>query len=177
MSLQVAATPPKTVLVYTDFRLIQNTDVFGRLKWSWPERSGRNTHPYVVHTSSRHALNGAFTASSVWLMRAMLLPDAIPTIFPLSKKAVKAPAKKRGAFLKRERLGVSGHLVILPCITQFTSVQNDMFTPCSPFQCSRHENMPWFSTLKNIVSDFISLQDKHKHIKPFSLCLRLFRFV
>ena len=27
-------------LVYTDFRLMQNTDVFGRLKWSWPERSG-----------------------------------------------------------------------------------------------------------------------------------------
>ena len=44
--------------------------------------------------------------------KAMLLPDAIPTI---SKKAVKAPAKKRGALLKRERLRVSGHLVILPC--------------------------------------------------------------
>ena len=30
---------------------------------------------------------------------------------------------------------------------QSTSVQNDMFTPCSPFQCSRHENMPWLSAL------------------------------
>ena len=96
MWLQVAATPPKTVLVYAGFRLIQNTDIFGRRKQSWPERSGRdrrNTHAYVVHTSSRLALNGAFTASSVWL-KAMLLPDAIPTIFPLSKKAVKAPIKR-----------------------------------------------------------------------------------
>ena len=41
--------------------------------------------------------------------KAMLLPDVIPTIFPLSKKAVKAPMKKRAAFLKRERLRVSGH--------------------------------------------------------------------
>ena len=30
------------------------------------------------------------------LYKAMLLPDTIPTIFPLSKKAVKAPTKKRG---------------------------------------------------------------------------------
>ena len=54
-----------------DFCLIQNTDVFGRLKWSWPEQSGQdrlNTHSYVLHTL-RHALNGAFTASSVWLIR------------------------------------------------------------------------------------------------------------
>ena len=69
----VAATQPKTVLVCTDFRLIQNTDIFGRLSEAdRPERSGRdrrNTHRYVVHTSSRHALNGAFTASSVWLIR------------------------------------------------------------------------------------------------------------
>ena len=50
--------------------------------------------------------------------KAMLQPDAIPTIFPLSRNAVKAPTKKRGAFLKRERLRVSGHLAILPCITQ-----------------------------------------------------------
>ena len=128
--------------------------VFGRLKWSWPERSGRdrqNTHSYtylyVVHISSRHALNGAFTASSVWLInKVMLLPDAIPTIFPISKKAGKAPTKKRGVFLMRERLRVSGHLVILPCITQSTSAQNHMFTPCLLFQCSWHENMPWFST-------------------------------
>ena len=34
--------------------------------------------------------------------KAMLLPDAIPTIFPLSKKAGKAQTKKRGV-LKRER--------------------------------------------------------------------------
>ena len=51
MLLQVAATPPKTVLVYTDVCLIQNTDVFGSLKWSWPEQSGRdrwNTHSYCT---------------------------------------------------------------------------------------------------------------------------------
>ena len=35
----------------------------------------------------------------------MLLPDAIPTIFPLSKKAVKAPTKKRGVFKARKTQG------------------------------------------------------------------------
>ena len=95
--------------------------------------------------------------------KAMLLPDAIPTIFPLSKKAVKALTKKIGAFLKRERLRVSGHFVILPCITQSNSVQNDMFTPCSPFQCSRHENMPLFST------SCLILYSGKTNIKTFNL--------
>ena len=88
----------RRLLVYTNFRLIQNTDVFGRLKWSRPERSGRdrrNTHYYVMHTSRRHALNGAFAASFVWLMR--------PSCYQM----------------------------------QCQRYSNDMFTPCSPFQCSQ----------------------------------------
>ena len=119
MSLQVAATPPKTVLVYTDFCLMQNTDVFGRLKWSWPEWSGPTEPSFLCsahfeQTCFERGLHSQFGIA----YKAMLLPDEIPTIFPLSKKVVKG-----GAFLKRERLRVSGHLVILSCITQSTSVQ------------------------------------------------------
>ena len=49
----------------TKYRRIWTTKVkLTRAKWSGPtERS------FVLHTSSRHALNGAFTASSVWLIR------------------------------------------------------------------------------------------------------------
>ena len=39
----------------------------------------------------------------LYYYKAMLLPDAIPMIFPLSKKAVKAPTKKRGAFFKARK--------------------------------------------------------------------------
>ena len=160
----------------------QNTDVFGRLKWSWPERSGRNRR----NTYSGLILNGGNGGNCLrcpWSLpwcpfkspntnlqstkyqaclfsclahfeltcferglysqfgvayKAMLLPDAIPTI------GWKGSNEEKRCFLKRGRLRVSGHLVILPCITQSTSGQNK---PCSPFQCSRHENMPWFSTL------------------------------
>ena len=109
-----------------------------KVKLTRAKRSGPTEHSFLRSACFERGLHSQFGMA----YKAMLLPDAIPTIFPLSKKAVKAPTKKRGAFLKRERLGVSGHLVILPCITQSTSVQNDMFTLCSPFQCSRHENMP-----------------------------------
>ena len=109
-----------------------------RVKWSGPTEHSFLCSAHFEQTCFERGLHSQFGMA----YKAMLLPDAIPTIFPLSKKAVKAPTKKRGTFLKRERLRVSGHLVILPCITQSTSVQNDMFTPCSPFQCSRHENMP-----------------------------------
>ena len=94
-----------------------------RAKWSGPTE----TLILIAHfeqTGFERGLHSQFGMA----YKAMLLPDAIPTISPLCKKAVKAPTKKRGAFLKRERLRVSGHLVILPCITQSTSVQNDMFT-------------------------------------------------
>ena len=74
--------------------------------------------------------------------QAMLLPDAIPTKFPPSKKAVKAPMEKRDVFFKARKTQGKWPFSNTPCITQSTSVQNDMFTQCSPFQCSRHENMP-----------------------------------
>ena len=102
-----------------------------RAKWSGPTEHSSLCSAHFEQTCFEWGLHSQFGMA----YKAMLLPDAIPTIFPLSKKAVKAPTKKRGAFLKRERLRVSGHLVILHCITQSTSVQNDMFTPCS------HENM------------------------------------
>ena len=103
MSLQVATTPPKTVLVCTNFRLIQNTDVFGRLKRSWQERSGRdrqNTNStHFEQTCFERGLHSQFGMA----YKAMLLSDVIPTIFPLSKKAVKAPTKKTGAFFKARK--------------------------------------------------------------------------
>ena len=45
-------------------------------------------------------------------IKQMLLPDAVPNIFPLSKKA-KVPQKKRGAFEKRERIMVSLSRIVL----------------------------------------------------------------
>ena len=49
----------------TKYRRIWTTKVkLTRAKWS-----GQTERSFVLHTSSRHALNGAFTASSVWLIR------------------------------------------------------------------------------------------------------------
>ena len=126
MSLRVVATPPKTVLVYINFRLIQNTDVCGRLKWSWPERSGRhrrNTHSYVVHTSSRHAFELGLHSQ---FGMAYIRPCCYQMQF--QRRLWMLQRRREVLFLKWERLRISGHLVILPCITQSTSVQNDMFT-------------------------------------------------
>ena len=95
-----------------------------RAKWSGPTEHSFLSSAHFKQICFERGLHNQFGMA----YKAMLLPDAIPTIFPLSKKAVKAPTKKRGVFLKRERLTVSGHLVILPCITQSTSVQNDVHT-------------------------------------------------
>ena len=103
MSLQVAATAPKTVLVYTDFRVMQNTYVIWttkvkltRAKWSGPTGHSSLCSAHFEQTCFERGLHSQFGMA----YKAMLLPDAIPTISPLSKKAVKAPTKKRGAFLK-----------------------------------------------------------------------------
>ena len=85
-------------------------------------RDRRNTHRYVVHTSSRHAFERGLHSPFGMAYKAMLLPDAIQTIFPLSKKVGKAPTKTRGAFFKARKTQGNGHLVILACITQSTSV-------------------------------------------------------
>ena len=45
-------------------------------------------------------------------IKQMLLPDAVPTIFPLSKKA-KVPQKKTETFEKRERIRVSLSRIVL----------------------------------------------------------------
>ena len=109
-----------------------------RAKWSGPTEHSFLCSAHFEQTCFERGLHSQFGMA----YKAMLLPDAIPMIFLLSKNAVKAQTKKRGAFFKARKTQVSGHLVILPYITQSTSLQNDMFTPCSPFQCSRHENMP-----------------------------------
>ena len=116
---------------YPKYRRIWTTKVkLTRAKWSGPTEHSFLCSAHFEQTCFERGFHSQFGMA----YEAMLLPDAIQTIFPLSKKAVTAPTKKRGAFLKRERLRVSGHLVILPCITQSTSVQNDMFTLWSPFQ-------------------------------------------
>ena len=84
-----------------------------RAKWSGPTEHSFSCSAHFEQACFERGLRSQFGMA----YKAMLLPDAIPMIFPLSKKAVKAPTKKRGAFLKRERLRLSGHLVILPCIT------------------------------------------------------------
>ena len=93
------------------YRCIWTTKVkLTRAKWSGPTE-----HSFLCRADM---LGRALYSQFGMAYQAMLLPDAIPTIVPLSKKAVKAPTKKRVTFLKRGKLGVSGHLVILPCITQ-----------------------------------------------------------
>ena len=94
------------------YRRIWTTKVkLTRAKWSGPTQHSYLCSAHFKQTCFERGLHSQFCMA----YKAMLLPDAIPTIFPLSKKAVKAPTKKRGAFLKRERLRVSGHLVTLPC--------------------------------------------------------------
>ena len=117
VSLHRFPSDPKYRRIWTIVKLT-------RAKWSGPTEHSFLRNAHFEQTCFERGLHSQFGMA----YKAMLLPDAIPTIFPLSKKAVKAPTTKRGAFLKRERLRVSGHLVILPCITQSTSVQNDMFT-------------------------------------------------
>ena len=164
VSLQVAATPPNRLLVYTDLRLIQNTDVFGRLKWSWPERSGREQTCFECGLHSQFGM----------AYEAMLLPDAIPMIFPLSKKAGKAPTKKRCVFKARKTQGnwpFSNTPMHNPVHFRAKRHVHTMVT-VSVFTLWKHAVI--FRINKNIVSEFIYWQDKHKNIKPFSLCLRLF---
>ena len=105
------------------YRRIWTTKVkLTRAKWLGPTE-----HSFLCCAHLQTCFERGLHSQFGMAYKAMLLPD-IPA---RSNKAVKAPTKKRGAFLKRERL-----------ITQSTSVQNDMLTPCSPFQCSRHQNMP-----------------------------------
>ena len=81
------------------YRHIWTTKVkLTRAKWSGP------TEHSFLYTSSRHALNGAFTASSVWPSIRLC---CYQMQFQLtSKKAVKAPTKKRvGVFLSEKDSG------------------------------------------------------------------------
>ena len=157
------------------YRHIWTTKVkLTRAKWSGPTEHSFLCSAHFEQTCFERSLHSQFGMA----YKAMLLPDAIPMIFLLSKKAVKAPTKKRGV-LKRERLWihVSGYLVILPCITpvHFRAKWHvhTMLT-VSVFTAWKHAVIFHINT--KIVFEFISWQDKHKNIKPFSLCLRLFWF-
>ena len=113
--LLVAAILLKMVSVCTDSHQIQNTDEFGRLQWSTPEQnwSGPTEHSMVcsAHFEPAYCDRCLYHQSDLTI-KQMLLPDAVPTIFPLSKKA-KVPQKKRGAFEKRERIRVSLSRIVL----------------------------------------------------------------
>ena len=111
MSLPVAATPPKAVLIYSDFRLIQNTDVIWttKVKLTRAKWTGSTEHSFLQTVCGAHFEQTCFEQSlhsqfSVAYM-VMLLPDAIPTIFPISKKAGKAPTKKRDVFKSEKDSG------------------------------------------------------------------------
>ena len=70
------------------YRRIWTTKVkLTRAKWSGPTE-------HFEQTCFERGLHSQFGVA----YKAMLLPDAIPTIFPLSKNAGKAPTKKRGVF-------------------------------------------------------------------------------
>ena len=147
---------------------VQTTDVFGWLKW-------RNTRSYVVHTSSRHALNGAFTASSVWLIRPCCYQMQFQRYSGEVRRLGRLQRRRKGLFFKARKTQGKWPFSNTP-----------MHNPVH-FRAKRHVHtmltfsvfMAWkhaviFRINKNIVSDFISWQDKHKNIKPFSLCLSLF---
>ena len=96
-----------------------------RAKWSGPTEHSLLCSAHFEQTCCERGLHSPFGVA----YKAMLLPDAIPTIFPLSMKARKTQGK----------WPFSSTLMHNP--VHFRA-KNDMFTPCSPFQCSRHENMP-----------------------------------
>ena len=65
-----------------------------RAKWSGPTEHSSLCSAHFEQTCFERGLHSPFGV----VYKAMLLPDAIPTIFPLSKKAVKAQTKKRSVF-------------------------------------------------------------------------------
>ena len=65
-----------------------------RAKWSGLTEHSFLCSAHFKQTCFERSLHSQFGVA----YKAMLLPDAIPTIFPLSKKAGKAPTKKRSVF-------------------------------------------------------------------------------
>ena len=70
-----------------------------RAKWSGPTEHSMVCSAHFEPTYFDRGLYHQFDLT----IKQMLVPDAVPTIFPLCKKA-KDPQKKRGAFEKRERM-------------------------------------------------------------------------
>ena len=106
-----------------------------KVKLTRAKRSGLTDHSFlcsahVEQTCFERGLHSQFGMA----YKVMLLPDAIPTIFPLSKKAVKAPCsnEEERCFFKARKTQGKWPFSNTPMhtVTQSTSVQNDMFTPC-----------------------------------------------
>ena len=79
-----------------------------RAKWSGPTEHSMVCSAHFEPTYCDRGLYHQFDLT----IKQMLLPDAVPTIFPLSKKA-KVLQKKRGAFEKRQRIRVSLNHIVL----------------------------------------------------------------
>ena len=88
----------------SDPKYRQNTTKVKLTRVKWSEHSFL-CKAHFEQTCFEQGLHSQF--GMAYMYKAILLPDEIPTIFPLSKKAVKAPTKKRGAFLKRMDLDIS----------------------------------------------------------------------
>ena len=88
------------------YRRIWTTKVkLTRAKWSGPTEHSFLCSTHFAQTCFERGLHSQFGMA----YKAMLLPDAIPMIFPLSKKAGKAPTKKRGVFkVRKTSVFVSG---------------------------------------------------------------------
>ena len=80
---------------------------------TWAKWSEPTEHLMVcsVHFEPTYFYRGLYHHFDLTI-KQMLLSDAIPTIFPLSKKA-KIPQKKRGAFEKQERIRLSLSRIVL----------------------------------------------------------------
>ena len=68
-----------------------------RAKWSGLTEHSSLCSAHLTSTCFERGLHSQFGVA----YKAMLLPDAIPTIFPLSKKAVKAPTRREVFFKAR----------------------------------------------------------------------------
>ena len=120
------------------YRRIWTTKVkLTRAKWSGPTEHSFLCSARFEQTCFEWGLHSQFGMA----YKAMLLPDAIPTIFPLSKKAVKAPTKKK-LFKARQTRGEWQFSNTPMHNPVHFRAKRHVHTVLTPFQCSRHENMP-----------------------------------
>ena len=95
VSLQRFPTDPKYRRIWTTKLKLTSA------KWSGPTEHSFLCSAHFKQTCFERGLHSQFGVA----YKAMLLPNAIPMIFSRSKKAVKAPTKKRGVFKARKTQG------------------------------------------------------------------------